>query len=159
MVNSFSSAGSLKKVQWPRDQNSRPLCNDPTALTTRPPLCTAKVIGYFNLCRLYLQACYRLGQGRLGWVGLGQVRLGQVRLGNLCPSHRLLLLIWCLYLQAGYRHIALRTEGNFPMTLPMLFINIELKVYIPDGLGGNKTSLTGFFSFVCMDPETIKQRG
>merc|ERR1719219_1052677 len=38
-------------------------------------------------------------------------------------------------LQAGYRHIALRTEGNFPMTLPMLFCKIELKVYIPDGLG------------------------
>lgn len=38
-------------------------------------------------------------------------------------------------LQAGYRHIALRTEGNFPMTLPMLFCKIELKVYVPDGLG------------------------
>ena len=39
-------------------------------------------------------------------------------------------------LQAGYRHIALRTEGNFPMSLPMLFCNIELKVYIPEGLSG-----------------------
>lgn len=39
-------------------------------------------------------------------------------------------------LQAGYRHIALRTEGNFPMSLPMLFCNIELKIYIPDGLRG-----------------------
>ena len=38
--------------------------------------------------------------------------------------------------QAGYRHIALRTEGNFPMSLPMLFCNIELKIYIPDGLAG-----------------------
>merc|ERR1719376_417701 len=37
-------------------------------------------------------------------------------------------------LQSGYRHIALRTEGNFPMSLPMLFCNIELKIYIPDGL-------------------------
>ncbi|RXG59788.1 1-phosphatidylinositol 4,5-bisphosphate phosphodiesterase beta-4 [Armadillidium vulgare] len=39
-------------------------------------------------------------------------------------------------LQAGFRHISLRTEGNFPMSLPMLFCNIELKIYIPDGLGG-----------------------
>ena len=31
--------------------------------------------------------------------------------------------------QAGYRHIALRTEGNFPMSLPMLFCNIDLKVF------------------------------
>lgn len=39
-------------------------------------------------------------------------------------------------LQAGYRHISLRTEGNFPMSLPMLFCNIDLKIYVPDGLGG-----------------------
>ena len=49
------------------------------------------------------------------------------------------------HFQAGYRHIALRTEGNFPMTLPMLFINIELKVYIPDGLGGIKIESYIFF--------------
>ena len=42
-------------------------------------------------------------------------------------------------IQAGYRHIALRTEGNFPMSLPMLFCNIELKIYIPDGLAGMHT--------------------
>ncbi|XP_023234552.1 1-phosphatidylinositol 4,5-bisphosphate phosphodiesterase-like [Centruroides sculpturatus] len=39
-------------------------------------------------------------------------------------------------LQAGYRHVSLRTEGNFPMSLAMLFICIELKIYVPDGLGG-----------------------
>ncbi|XP_023245459.1 1-phosphatidylinositol 4,5-bisphosphate phosphodiesterase-like isoform X2 [Copidosoma floridanum] len=36
-------------------------------------------------------------------------------------------------LQAGYRHIALRTEANFSMSLPMLFCNIEIKIYVPDG--------------------------
>lgn len=36
-------------------------------------------------------------------------------------------------LKAGYRHISLRTEANFPMSLPMLFCNIELKIYVPDG--------------------------
>ena len=39
-------------------------------------------------------------------------------------------------LQAGYRHISLRTEGNFPMSLPMLFCRFDLKIYVPDGLGG-----------------------
>lgn len=39
-------------------------------------------------------------------------------------------------LQAGYRHISLRTEANFPMSLPMLFCNIELKIYVPDGMEG-----------------------
>lgn len=46
-------------------------------------------------------------------------------------------------LQAGYRHISLRTEGNFPMSLPMLFICIELKIYVPDGLG--QSSITYYF--------------
>lgn len=36
-------------------------------------------------------------------------------------------------LQAGFRHISLRTEANFPMSLPMLFCNIDLKIYVPDG--------------------------
>lgn len=35
-------------------------------------------------------------------------------------------------LQAGYRHISLRTEANFPMLLPMLFCYIELKIYVPE---------------------------
>ncbi|XP_014229248.1 1-phosphatidylinositol 4,5-bisphosphate phosphodiesterase-like [Trichogramma pretiosum] len=38
-------------------------------------------------------------------------------------------------LQAGYRHISLKTEANFPMALPMLFCNIELSIYVPDGFG------------------------
>lgn len=39
-------------------------------------------------------------------------------------------------LQSGYRHIALRTDANFPMSLPMLFCNIEIKIYVPDGFQG-----------------------
>ncbi|XP_074642099.1 1-phosphatidylinositol 4,5-bisphosphate phosphodiesterase beta-4-like isoform X2 [Tubulanus polymorphus] len=36
-------------------------------------------------------------------------------------------------LQAGYRHISLRTEGNFPLSLPTVFCRIILKTYVPDG--------------------------
>ena len=49
-------------------------------------------------------------------------------------------------LQAGYRHISLRTEANFPMSLPMLFCNIELKIYVPDGFEG-KVLLNIIFLF------------
>ncbi|XP_043461662.1 1-phosphatidylinositol 4,5-bisphosphate phosphodiesterase-like [Leptopilina heterotoma] len=45
-------------------------------------------------------------------------------------------------LQAGYRHIALRTEANFPMSLPMLFCNIEIKIYVPDGFQEFMDALT-----------------
>jgi hypothetical protein len=50
-------------------------------------------------------------------------------------------------LQAGYRHISLRTEANFPMSLPMLFCNIELKIYVPDGFEGMRVSFWLFFYF------------
>ncbi|XP_075452136.1 1-phosphatidylinositol 4,5-bisphosphate phosphodiesterase beta-4 isoform X1 [Ascaphus truei] len=38
-------------------------------------------------------------------------------------------------LQAGYRHISLRNEGNKPVSLPTIFCNIVLKTYVPDGFG------------------------
>lgn len=39
-------------------------------------------------------------------------------------------------LQAGYRHISFRNEGNKPLSLPTVFCNIVLKTYVPDGFGG-----------------------
>lgn len=38
-------------------------------------------------------------------------------------------------LQAGYRHISLRNEGNKPLSLPTVFCNIILKTYVPEGFG------------------------
>ncbi|RUS81297.1 hypothetical protein EGW08_010939 [Elysia chlorotica] len=38
-------------------------------------------------------------------------------------------------LQAGYRHISLRTEGNFPLSLPTVFCRIVLKTYVPVEFG------------------------
>ena len=43
-------------------------------------------------------------------------------------------------LQAGYRHISLRNEGNKPLSLPTIFCNIVLKTYVPDGFGGKLRS-------------------
>ncbi|GMS80830.1 hypothetical protein PENTCL1PPCAC_3005 [Pristionchus entomophagus] len=39
-------------------------------------------------------------------------------------------------LQAGYRHIGLRTEGNHAAGLATLFVQILLKTYVPDELSG-----------------------
>jgi len=60
-------------------------------------------------------------------------------------------------LQAGYRHIALRTEGNFPMSLPMLFCNIDLKIYIPDGLGGFMDALSDPRAFLSAQDKRAEQ--
>ncbi|VDK25698.1 unnamed protein product [Anisakis simplex] len=37
-------------------------------------------------------------------------------------------------LQAGYRHITLRTESNLTMILSALFVHIVIKTYVPDEL-------------------------
>lgn len=48
-------------------------------------------------------------------------------------------------LQAGYRHISLRTDANFPLSLAMLFCNIELQIYVPLGLESALKFLLIFF--------------
>ncbi|KAB7495953.1 1-phosphatidylinositol 4,5-bisphosphate phosphodiesterase [Armadillidium nasatum] len=60
-------------------------------------------------------------------------------------------------LQAGFRHISLRTEGNFPMSLPMLFCNIELKIYIPDGLGDLMDALSDPRAFLSAQEKREQQ--
>ena len=54
-------------------------------------------------------------------------------------------------LQAGYRHISLRTEANFPLSLPTVFCKIVLKTYVPDGFGGE------LFSVSFPDSVTLKE--
>ena len=60
-------------------------------------------------------------------------------------------------LQAGYRHISLRTEGNFPMSLPMLFICVELKIYVPDGLGDLMDALSDPRAFLSAQEKRMAQ--
>ena len=43
-------------------------------------------------------------------------------------------------LQAGFRHIPLRTEGNFPLSLATVFCCISLKTYVPEELQGKEFS-------------------
>lgn len=60
-------------------------------------------------------------------------------------------------LQAGYRHVSLRTEGNFPMSLAMLFICIELKIYVPDGLGDLMDALSDPRAFLSAQEKRLVQ--
>ncbi|KAH8420464.1 hypothetical protein KR009_010603 [Drosophila setifemur] len=65
-------------------------------------------------------------------------------------------------LQPGYRHVSLRTEANFPMSLPMLFVNIELKIYVPDGFEDFMAMLSdprGFAGAAKQQNEQMKAMG
>ncbi|KAF8792324.1 1-phosphatidylinositol 4 like protein [Argiope bruennichi] len=57
----------------------------------------------------------------------------------------------------GYRHVSLRTEGNFPMSLAMLFICIELKIYVPDGLGDLMDALSDPRAFLSAQEKRLVQ--
>ncbi|KAG8189299.1 hypothetical protein JTE90_019059 [Oedothorax gibbosus] len=60
-------------------------------------------------------------------------------------------------LQAGFRHVSLRTEGNFPLSLSMLFICVELKIYIPDGLGDLMDALSDPRAFLSAQEKRVAQ--
>ncbi|KAK7863055.1 hypothetical protein R5R35_006478 [Gryllus longicercus] len=60
-------------------------------------------------------------------------------------------------LQAGYRHISLRTEANFPMSLPMLFCNIDLKIYVPDGFEDFMDALSDPRAFLSAQEKRAQQ--
>ena len=65
------------------------------------------------------------------WLQVVLPELAVIRFGVYNEDNKLLgqRILPFNDLQAGYRHISLKTEGNFPMSLPMLFCNIELKIY------------------------------
>ena len=57
----------------------------------------------------------------------------------------------------GYRHISLRTEGNFPLALPTLFCHIVLKTYVPEGLGDFVDALNNPKEFISKEDKRLKQ--
>jgi hypothetical protein len=68
-------------------------------------------------------------------------------------------------LLSGYRHISLRTEGNFPLSLPTVFCRIILKTYVPEGFGGKLHVYEHFYAcfihsilLCCMRPINLLQR-
>lgn len=60
-------------------------------------------------------------------------------------------------LQAGYRHISLRTEGNFPLSLPTVFCRIILKTYVPEGFGDFVDALSAPIQFLSKEEKRARQ--
>ncbi|XP_031435590.1 1-phosphatidylinositol 4,5-bisphosphate phosphodiesterase beta-4 isoform X2 [Clupea harengus] len=60
-------------------------------------------------------------------------------------------------LQAGYRHISLRNEGNKPLSLPTVFCNIVLKTYVPDGFGAIVDALSDPKRFLSVTEKRVDQ--
>ena len=60
-------------------------------------------------------------------------------------------------LQMGYRHVALKTDANFPMALSMLFVQIDVKIYVPDGFGDFMDALSDPRAFASAQEKRAEQ--
>ncbi|XP_048580318.1 1-phosphatidylinositol 4,5-bisphosphate phosphodiesterase beta-4 isoform X2 [Nematostella vectensis] len=52
-------------------------------------------------------------------------------------------------IQAGYRHVPLRTENDTPIPLATLFVHITLRCYVPEGYGAIVDELAEPIKFQC----------
>lgn len=62
---------------------------------------------------------------------LASMRIAAFDDSGKCIGYRILPLVG---LRPGYRHLSLRNESNQPLTLPTLFVKIEVNDYVPDRL-------------------------
>lgn len=74
-------------------------------------------------------------QGHRGWANRFQAVSG---LEGCCLALNWLRLV---LLPAGFHHICLHSESNMPLTLPALFVYIEVKDYIPAAFAGASSFL------------------
>uniref|UniRef100_A0A3B4A9S4 Phosphoinositide phospholipase C n=1 Tax=Periophthalmus magnuspinnatus TaxID=409849 RepID=A0A3B4A9S4_9GOBI len=56
-------------------------------------------------------------------------------------------------IQSGFHHICLRSESNMPLTLPALFVYIEVKDYIPAAFAGSSL-VHHFINLIMVQPST-----
>lgn len=62
---------------------------------------------------------------------LASLRIAAFDDSGKCIGYRILPLVG---LRPGYRHLSLRNESNQPLSLPTLFVKIEVNDYVPDTL-------------------------
>ncbi|XP_067894492.1 1-phosphatidylinositol 4,5-bisphosphate phosphodiesterase beta-2-like [Heterodontus francisci] len=77
---------------------------------------------------------------------LSSMRIATFEDGGKLIGHRILPVT---ALQTGYRHISLRSETNQPLTMPTLFVHIEVKDYVPDTWADLTKALADPIQFVC----------
>uniref|UniRef100_A0A8D2HY37 1-phosphatidylinositol 4,5-bisphosphate phosphodiesterase n=1 Tax=Urocitellus parryii TaxID=9999 RepID=A0A8D2HY37_UROPR len=64
---------------------------------------------------------------------LASLRVAVMEEGNKFLGHRIIPIN---ALNSGYHHLCLHSESNMPLTMPALFIFLEMKDYIPDTWAG-----------------------
>ncbi|NXU49621.1 PLCB2 phosphodiesterase, partial [Turnix velox] len=76
--------------------------------------------------------------------------------GGKFIGHRIIPVI---ALHSGYHHICLRSESNMPLTMPSLFVYLEVKDYVPDAWADLTIALSNPIKFFSLqDKRSVKQK-
>uniref|UniRef100_W5N5D4 1-phosphatidylinositol 4,5-bisphosphate phosphodiesterase n=1 Tax=Lepisosteus oculatus TaxID=7918 RepID=W5N5D4_LEPOC len=86
---------------------------------------------------------------------MASLRIVVLEEGGKFIGHRILPVY---AIQSGYQHICLRTESNMPLTLPALFVYIEVKDYIPESFAGFTDALFNPLKDKPVKPKPVESR-
>lgn len=76
---------------------------------------------------------------------LASLRVAVMEEGNKFLGHRIIPIS---ALNSGYHHLCLHSESNMPLTMPALFVFLEMKDYVPDTWAGRKP-------IACWEPQAV----
>ncbi|KAM6308749.1 1-phosphatidylinositol 4,5-bisphosphate phosphodiesterase beta-2 [Aegotheles albertisi] len=76
--------------------------------------------------------------------------------GGKFIGHRIIPVI---AMHSGYHHVCLRSESNMPLTMPSLFVYLEIKDYVPDAWADLTIALSNPIKFFSLqDKRSVKQK-
>ncbi|XP_072480828.1 1-phosphatidylinositol 4,5-bisphosphate phosphodiesterase beta-2 isoform X3 [Notamacropus eugenii] len=85
---------------------------------------------------------------------LASLRIAVLEEGGKFIGHR---IIPVHALQSGYHHLCLRSESNMPLTMPALFVFLEMKDYVPDTWADLTVALANPIKFFnAQDKKSVK---
>ncbi|XP_075860357.1 1-phosphatidylinositol 4,5-bisphosphate phosphodiesterase beta-2 isoform X1 [Microcebus murinus] len=85
---------------------------------------------------------------------LASLRVAVLEEGNKFLGHRIIPIN---ALNSGYHHLCLHSESNMPLTMPALFVFLEMKDYVPDTWADLTVALTNPIKFFnAHDKKSVK---
>ncbi|XP_049640964.1 1-phosphatidylinositol 4,5-bisphosphate phosphodiesterase beta-2 [Suncus etruscus] len=85
---------------------------------------------------------------------LASLRVAVMEEGNKFLGHRIIPIN---ALNSGYHHLCLHSESNMPLTMPALFVLLEMKDYVPDTLADLTVALANPIKFFnAHDKKSVK---
>ncbi|XP_030071046.1 1-phosphatidylinositol 4,5-bisphosphate phosphodiesterase beta-2 [Microcaecilia unicolor] len=87
---------------------------------------------------------------------LASLRVAVFEEGGKFIGHR---IIPVNAVQSGYHHICLRSESNMPLTMPSLFVSVEVNDYVPDTWADLTSALSNPIKFFnALDKKLVKDK-